>query len=122
MNNPGLLNLLSPRALLAVAGISLLLFMSQGAQAAGDAQRGKEKSVPCQACHGPTGNSENVAFPKLAGQYRSYLLHVLKAYTTGERTNPIMQGMAAPLSEQDREDLAAWFASQQGLGALQGQL
>jgi cytochrome c553 len=42
-------------------------------------------------------------------------VHALQAYTTGERTNAIMQGFAANLSQQDREDLAAWYASQTGL-------
>ena len=100
------------------AGATVFFCLSQAAVATGDAQRGEAASVPCQACHGPTGNSENVAFPKLAGQYRSYLLHALTAYTTGERKNAIMQGMAAPLSAQDREDLAAWYASQEGLQSL----
>ena len=101
---------------------AMLLCVSQAAVATGDVERGKAASVPCQACHGPTGNSENPSFPKIAGQYRSYLLHSLTAYTTGERKNAIMQGMAAPLSKQDREDLAAWYASQKGLHTLDGQL
>ena len=104
--------------LVQIAGGAAILCLSQAAYSAGDAERGKAASVPCQACHGPTGNSENAAFPKLAGQYRSYLLHALTAYTTGERKNAIMQGMAAPLSKQDREDLAVWYASQDGLKAL----
>jgi len=104
--------------LLAAACYASALCFSQGAIAAGDAQRGKAKSVPCQACHGPTGNSANPAFPKIAGQHQSYLLHAMTAYATGKRTNPIMQGMAAPLSPRDREDLAAWYASQEGLKTL----
>ena len=35
-----------------------------------------------------------------------------------ERKNAIMQGFAANLSEQDRADLAAWYASQDGLRDL----
>ena len=108
-------------ALFAAAVCALFLGSSQSVVAAGNIERGKAKSVTCQACHGPTGNSENPAFPKIAGQYRSYLLHAMRAYSTGERTNPIMHGMAAPLSEQDLEDLAAWFSSQKGLNPLQGQ-
>lgn len=107
--------------LIAAAGCAAMVFFSAGANAAGDAERGKAKSVSCQACHGPTGNSENAAFPNLAGQYQDYLLHALNAYTNGDRTNAIMQGMAAPLSKQDREDLAAWYASQKGLEVLDGQ-
>ena len=107
--------------LLAATCCTLALCLSQGAVAAGDAARGKAISVPCQACHGPTGNSENATFPKIAGQYRSYLLHALTAYATGERSNAIMQGLAAPLSAQDREDLAAWYSSQEGLKPLKSE-
>jgi cytochrome c553 len=108
--------------LLAVTGGGLLICFNQSALAAGNAERGKAKSVTCQACHGPIGNSENPAFPKLAGQYPSYLLHAMRAYASGERVNLIMQGMAAPLNDQDRQDLAAWFASQKGLNPLKGPL
>lgn len=109
------------QTLIAATGCAALVLFTANASAAGDPERGKAKSVSCQACHGPTGNGENAAFPKLAGQYQDYLLHALTAYTNGDRTNAIMQGMAAPLSEQDREDLAAWYASQKGLEVLDGQ-
>ncbi|MFT5450185.1 MAG: cytochrome c553 [Gammaproteobacteria bacterium] len=109
-------------ALIAAAGCAAVVLFSASATAAGNAERGKAKSVTCQACHGPTGNSENAAFPKLAGQYRDYLVHALTRYNTiGGRTNAIMQGMAASLSKQDIEDLAAWYASQKGLKTLEGQ-
>ncbi len=83
--------------------------------AKGDAGKGKEKSAPCQACHGQTGESPSPQFPNLAGQYESYLVHSLEQYRSGERKNAIMAGMAEPLSDEDIEDLAAWFSSQKGL-------
>jgi len=89
--------------------------------AAGDATRGKARSEACQACHGPDGNSENPAFPSIAGQHQDYLVKALEAYASGKRENAIMQGFAATLSAQDREDLAAWYASQKGLSTLVGQ-
>ena len=98
-----------------------LLSTSAPALAAGDAERGKSLSVPCQACHGVDGNSENPAFPTLAGQHADYLVRALEAYQTGERNNAIMQGFAATLSKQDRADLAAWYGSQKGLKTLEGQ-
>lgn len=99
----------------AVAAAVLTLALAGPAHAAGDAARGKAKSEVCVACHGVDGNSASAAFPRIAGQHASYLAHSMKAYTTGERTNAIMQGFAAALSQQDREDLAAWYASQKGL-------
>lgn len=82
--------------------------------AAGDIAAGKQKSAPCAACHGADGNSPNPDFPRLAGQYADYMIRALEQYKNGERKNPIMSGMAANLSKQDREDLAAYFASQKG--------
>ena len=97
------------------------LLASGAAHAAGDAARGETKSEACKACHGANGISENPTFPSLAGQYASYLVHALEGYADGTRRNAIMQGFAATLSAEDRRDLAAWYASQEGLQVLQGQ-
>lgn len=78
------------------------------------AAKGKEKSVTCAACHGPDGNGDNVIYPKLAGQYQSYLVQALKDYRSGDRKNAIMSGFAGGLSITDIEQLAAWYASQEG--------
>lgn len=86
------------------------------AQAAGDAAAGKAKSATCAACHGADGNSAAPNFPKLAGQGESYLLKQLKDFKSGARKDPTMTGMVAPLSEQDMENLAAYFASQKVSG------
>ena len=91
---------------------SALLLLATPASAGGDAARGKELSTTCAACHGADGNSPNPMYPILAGQYPDYLVHSLKAYKSGDRQNAIMAGFAASLSEQDMEDLAAYFASQ----------
>jgi cytochrome c553 len=85
------------------------------ASANGNAEAGKAKSTTCAACHGPDGNSTSSMFPKLAGQHPDYLLQALMAYKSGKRKNAIMNGMAAPLSEQDMEDLAEFFGQQTGL-------
>ena len=95
--------------------VLLLLAASSTAMAAGDPVAGRDKSQTCQACHGADGNADNPMYPRLAGQYQTYLLHALKAYKSGERNNAIMAGMVASLSEQDMEDLAAYYAQQKGL-------
>ncbi|NCF80521.1 MAG: c-type cytochrome [Proteobacteria bacterium] len=89
-----------------------LLLVHGSVQAAGDIDAGKAKSAPCAACHGADGNSPTTAFPILAGQYQDYLMRAMEDYQTGKRNNPIMTGFAAPLTEQDRADLAAYFSSQ----------
>jgi cytochrome c553 len=92
----------------------LALAFAGTAQAAGKAEAGKAKAAQvCAACHGPEGNKpaapEN---PILAGQHQDYLVKALHDYKAGKRSNPIMKGFAASLSNQDIEDLAAWFSSQ----------
>jgi cytochrome c553 len=64
------------------------------------------------ACHGPDGNSPNPIWPKLAGQHPEYILKQLGEFKAGVRKNDLMSPMAAPLSEQDMQDLAAYFSSQ----------
>jgi len=102
--------------------ISLALFslaaLPQLALAKGDPDAGKVKAKVCEACHGPDGKSIAPNYPNLAGQHASYLAKALADYRAGRRNNPIMGPMAAPLSDQDIEDLAAWFASQDGLKDL----
>ena len=78
------------------------------------AARGEEKSAVCATCHGKTGDGENSIYPKLAGQYESYLEQALKDYRSGERDNAIMAGFSATLSIEDIRDLSAWFAKQEG--------
>lgn len=96
--------------LAAIAGASLVLSVSAGA--AGDAAAGKAKSVVCAACHGADGNSSNPLWPNLAGQHAPYMVKQLKDFKSGARKDPVMAPMAAPLSDQDMENLAAYFASQ----------
>ncbi|HFC52824.1 MAG TPA: cytochrome c4 [Gammaproteobacteria bacterium] len=83
-----------------------------GAHGAGNAESGKGKAAACGACHGADGNSLVPNFPKLAGQHPAYLVKQLADFKSGARTDATMAPMAAPLSEQDMEDLAAYFASQ----------
>ena len=72
----------------------------------------------CVACHGADGNSQIPTNPKLAGQHAEYLAKQLRNFKSqdgkpAERANPVMGGMAAPLSEDDIKGLAAYFAGQQ---------
>ncbi|HEX5678342.1 MAG TPA: c-type cytochrome [Alcanivorax sp.] len=82
------------------------------ALAQGDPEAGKEKAQVCAACHGPDGNSSSGMYPSLAGQGEPYLIKQLKDFKSGARENAIMQAQAANLSEQDMQDLAAFYAKQ----------
>lgn len=99
----------------AIIASAMLAAAATSAQAAGNPSAGQEKSQPCAACHGPEGNTSNSMYPRLAGQYESYLLRALKDYKSGARENQVMAGQVSGLSEQDMEDLAAYYASQEGL-------
>ena len=82
------------------------------ARAPGDATRGKDLTAVCATCHGADGNSVVPANPKLAGQHATYLGNALRDYKSGRRGNAIMTAMVAALSEQDIEDVAAYYAAQ----------
>ena len=100
---------------LAAAALALAPML---AMAGGDPAAGKDKSAACQACHGVDGHSVDPTYPVLAGQYEDYLVKALKDYRSGARNNAIMAGFAANPSHQDIEDLAAWYASQDGLESI----
>lgn len=95
--------------------VSLLvsLLVLAAAPLAVPAQSGADKAAPCAACHGPAGNSANPQWPNLAGQHSSYTVRQLQAFQSGARRNELMSGMAAGLSEQDMQDLGAWYAGQE---------
>lgn len=80
--------------------------------ATGNASAGKAKSATCAACHGVDGNAVVPKYPKLAGQGAPYLVKQLHDFKSGVRKNAVMNGMAAPLSDQDIKDLAAYFSKQ----------
>ncbi|WPB57567.1 c-type cytochrome [Xylophilus sp. GOD-11R] len=65
----------------------------------------------CAACHGADGNSAVPAQPKLASQHPEYLVKQLREFKAGTRKNPIMQGFAAALSEDDMRNISWWLVS-----------
>ncbi|WP_426662166.1 c-type cytochrome [Rhodanobacter aciditrophus] len=87
----------------------------------GDATAGQAKAAVCGACHGLDGNSSDPQYPKLAGQSEQYIVRQLENFKSGKRQNPIMLGMATPLSEQDMHDIAAYFASKTPLPGVADQ-
>ena len=92
--------------------MSLAIFAAGAIQADGDPTAGQAKSQICAACHGLDGNSLMPQNPVLAGQVPGYIALQLAPFKSGVRKNPIMAGMTQLLSEQDMQDLDAWFSSQ----------
>jgi cytochrome c553 len=87
-----------------------------GAATAADIEAGRKiADAQCAVCHGRDGKtSVDPSYPKLAGQYDDYLVKALNDYQSGGRKNAIMGGMAKPLSKQDMQNVAAYFASLPG--------
>ena len=73
---------------------------------------GQEKAVACQGCHGSNGVSINGIGPHLAGQTASYIERQLKNFKSKSRQYAPMNAMAAGLSDEDIDNLAAFFAAQ----------
>lgn len=104
-------------ALLAGPALVAACLISAPAAAQGDAEAGRDKAYTCTGCHGIPGYMNvypTYHVPKLGGQSEEYIVSALKAYADGKRTHPTMEAQAQALSEQDMEDVAAYFASLDG--------
>jgi len=106
------------------AFVLLALASAPVAFAKGDATAGAAKAATCVACHGPNGNSVTPMWPNLAGQNAAYIQRQLHLFHDGIRkpmptdTNAmLMPPMALALSDQDMEDVAAFFSLQTVNGA-----
>jgi len=105
------------RRILAVAALSLSLgVLDAQAQQVGDATAGSTKSATCTACHGLNGNSVNPEWPVLAGQNANYVREQVVSIKTGKRPNPLMLPMVQDLTDQDINDLAAFYSTQTPTG------
>lgn len=100
-----------------LSGLVFLFGLVSFAQAAGDAAAGAEKVAVCAGCHGADGNSAIANFPKLAGQGEKYLIKQLRDIKSGARSVVEMTGLLDNLSDQDFENIAAFFASKTTTGA-----
>ena len=99
---------------LAYLFFSLLAFNLNNHAFSSDLSKGKELSASCAACHGDEGISLNPTWPKIAGQNPKYLashLYEFRKGPDGNRNNAVMYGIAMTLSDDDIENLSAYYAS-----------
>lgn len=100
--------------LIMLAPVMALVLMSRPLMAEGDPERGRELASTCTGCHG-IPDYKNVyptySVPKVGGQNFGYIVAALKAYRAGDRRHPTMQAQANTLSDQDIQDVAAYFVS-----------
>ncbi|NNE06889.1 MAG: cytochrome c4 [Xanthomonadales bacterium] len=104
--------------LLIKSALLLGLFAATPALSDGDIASGAEKASMCAACHGIDGNSAVSVWPKLAGQHEAYLARHLRLIKSNARPVAQMTGISAMLSEQDMDNLAAYYASQEAAPAV----
>ncbi len=76
-----------------------------------DPAKGQTASAACQACHTADGSRGVPANPILAGQHPEYIVKQLTEFKSGKRKNAVMTGMAAPLSDADMKNIAAFYAT-----------
>jgi cytochrome c553 len=88
-----------------------VLAASDGAAQAAEAKAGRSKALMCQACHGIDGLSKVPDAPNIAGQIESYLVAQLQAFKSGARKNDAMSVVVGSLSDQDIENLAAYYSA-----------
>ncbi len=102
------------KSILSVSAIlaSWLIFVTPTMAANGNVAAGQAKAAVCAGCHGADGNGgADPLWPKLAGQDADYIAKQLAEFKSGARKDPIMSGMAAPLSSADMKNIGAYFAS-----------
>ena len=92
------------RCLAALAAIATTL-----AASATDVDAGRRKAAQCIACHGEDGVSVVPNTPHLAGQPAIYVRDQLRQFRSGKRASEVMAVIAKPLTDQDIDDLAAWY-------------
>ena len=107
-----------------ILSIVLALAVSTPVQAAGNVLLGRSKANRCAACHGDEGIGVHRRFPDLAGQDEAYLIEQLKAFRNDTRIDPLglCNPIAKTLSDEDIEDLAAYYSSFPASGDLKERL
>ena len=100
-----------PLTFFRVAAIAACASIAIHAAAEDDAAT-RKLAETCAACHGPDGNSQNPAFPILAGQTWRYIYIQLKDFKEGRRSDPVMSPIVANLSREEMIALGNFFAAQ----------
>jgi cytochrome c553 len=96
-------------------GAFVVTFSAQSMAA--DPANGEKLSQTCMGCHGAPGlrNASPVFHvPMIGGQHAAYIVSALQAYKNKDRSHPTMQAQAASLSDQDMQDIAAYFEALSG--------
>lgn len=96
-----------------IAGVVLGVGLTAMAHGAGDPEAGEANAAVCAGCHGEGGAKPTQAvYPKLSGIGENYLHQQLVLIKDKDREIPEMTGLLDNMSDQDLQDLAAYFNEQ----------
>ncbi len=88
------------------------LALSTAPALAYDAEAGRRKAEEtCTPCHGKGGISEQLTVPSIGGQWNDYLVLALYQYRNDHRPSEVMGPLAAPLTDNDLGNLAAYYSA-----------
>ncbi|MCW5700002.1 MAG: cytochrome c [Rhodospirillales bacterium] len=98
------------RALSTVAATGCFVIAANPSHA-GDAAAGRKKASACAVCHGQDGLGVRPDVPHIAGQSEIYMRAQLEKFRSGERTHQEMNIIAGDLTDEDMDDLVAYYSA-----------
>lgn len=97
-----------------IAGVVLGVSLTATAYGAGDPAAGEANAAVCAGCHGQGGSAPIMpVYPKLSDLGEKYLYQQLALIKSGDRAIAEMTGILDNMSDQDLQDLAAYFDQQE---------
>lgn len=96
-----------------VVVFTLFFSLLFGFPASADVAKGQSTYAAkgCIGCHGAAGKSVVPIYPSLVGQSADFVRKSLTDFRSGARKNPVMNGMAAGLKDEDINNLADYIGS-----------
>jgi cytochrome c553 len=93
-----------------IISISLLLLISEGAFAV-DVEAGRVISTRCAICHGQDGEGNGAPKSKISGMDADTFIKLVNDYKSGACKNVMMERFTKNLSDEDIENLAAYYGA-----------
>lgn len=94
-----------------LAALTVAALAAAPALAQGDMQAGRKLAQQCATCHGIDGLAKVPIAPHIAGENFTYLKTQLQNFRSGRRQHEIMSIVAQTLSDEEIDNLAAWYSS-----------
>jgi cytochrome c553 len=94
----------------AALALSAVLAFTTPPAAAADWELGQHLSSECVTCHRAGGRPQG-GIPAIVGLPADQFVALMRAYGDKQRENPVMQAIAARLSQDEIEALAAYYGS-----------